>query len=99
MKSYSLLILLAVAFVFLLVGISIPGLDSPLHLIFVVTAIVIGFVFYLRVFWEVITSHELEPGEKMLWTVAIVCLPIIGNMFYVIIHNSAASKQTPKTES
>jgi len=98
MKTYSPLLLLAIAFVLFLVGISIPGADSPLHIIFVVVAVVLGFIFYLRIFLEVIRSHELSQGERTLWTVAIVCLPVIGNLLYVLIHNSAASSQTPKPE-
>jgi len=98
MKTYSPLLLVAVAFVLFLVGISIPGIDSPLHIIFVAVAVVLGFIFYLRIFLEVIRSHDLSQGERTLWTVAIVCLPVIGNILYVLIHNSAASKQTPKAE-
>jgi heme/copper-type cytochrome/quinol oxidase subunit 4 len=99
MKTYSPLLLLAIAFVLFLVGISIPGVDSPIHIIFVVVAVVLGFIFYLRIFLEVITSDKLKPGERTLWTTAIVCLPVIGNILYVLIHNSVASKQTPKPEA
>ena len=90
--------LLAVAFVLFLIGISIPGTESPVHIAVVVTAIAIGFAFYLRVFWEVLTTAELNQGERTLWIIAIVCLPMIGNMLYVIIHNASASKQVPKAD-
>jgi hypothetical protein len=99
MKTYSPLLLVAVAFILFLVGISIPGIDSPLHIIVVVISVLLGFIFYLRIFLEVLKSRELNSGERTLWTVAIVCLPIIGNILYVLIHNSAASRQIPKPEA
>jgi len=99
MKTYSPLLLLAIAFVLFLVGISIPGIDSPLHIILVVVAVALGFIFYVRIFLEVIRSDELNQGERTLWTVAIVCLPVIGNILYVLIHKSAASSQSPKPEA
>ena len=93
MKHFKQLILLAVAFIMFLVGISIPGRDSPLHIIIVSLAVLIGFDFYLRVFHQVRTLPELTRGERTLWTIAIVCLPVIGNMLFVIIYYSAASRQ------
>jgi hypothetical protein len=98
MKKYSQLLLLAIAFIMLLVGISIPGRESPKHIIFVIAAVLLGFIFYLRIFWEVIKTPELGSDERIFWIVAIVCLPVIGNMLYVIIHYSAAGKQVLKPE-
>src|SRR5690349_13119927 len=99
MKNFSKLILLGVAFVLFLIGISIPGIDSPLHIILVVASVAIGFSFYLVVFLEVVRSPELTRGERILWIVAIICLPVIGNMLYVLIHYSTASTQVPKPET
>ncbi len=98
MKNFSALILLVIAFILFLIGISIPGINRPIHIIFVMAGMLLGFIFYLRVFREVLTSSKLSRGERILWIVAIVCLPMIGNMFYIIIHNSAESKQIPDTE-
>ncbi|HMG66760.1 MAG TPA: PLDc N-terminal domain-containing protein [Chitinophagaceae bacterium] len=98
MKRYSLLILLAASFVLFLTGISIVGPQRPIHIIFVIAGIVLGFIFYLVTLLSVIRSSSMNSGQKTLWIIAIVCLPMIGNMLYVIIYNSVASKQIPKPE-
>lgn len=99
MKRYSQLLLLAIAFILFLIGITIPGIENPVHVSFVVAGVVIGFIFYLRIFLEVLKTPEMKSDERIFWIVAIVCLPVIGNMLYVIIHNSATGKQVPKIET
>ena len=98
MKKYSQLLLLAISFILFLVGISIPGRNRPIHIIPVVAAVLLGLIFYVQIFREVIKTPELGSDERIFWIVAIVCLPVIGNMLYVLIHRSAASKQIPKPE-
>lgn len=98
MKNLSLLILLIVSFVVFLVGISIPGRGRLIHIIFVVAGIAVGFVFYLLTFTQVIKTPSLTPGRRIFWIVAIVCLPMIGNVIYVIFHDADVRKQVPKPE-
>ncbi|HET9825331.1 MAG TPA: hypothetical protein VFP87_08355 [Chitinophagaceae bacterium] len=98
MKNLSLLILLVVAFLLFLIGISIPGTARPLHIIFVVAGTALGFVFYLLTFRQVLTTPSLSPGRRIFWIVAIVCVPMIGNLVYVIIHDADVRKQVPKPE-
>jgi hypothetical protein len=95
MKNLSLLILLFVSFILFLVGISIPGRGTTLHIIFVVTGVVLGFVFYSLSFRQVLS---LRSERKIFWIVAIVCLPMIGNLIYIIVHDALTRKQIPKTE-
>jgi hypothetical protein len=96
MKGISLSILLAVAFILFLIGISIPGINSAGHIILVSAGVLVGFVFYLRVFWDVIHSPGLSRGERTLWTVVILCVPVIGNLLYVLIRKLSASRQGSK---
>jgi hypothetical protein len=95
MKNFSLLILLAVSFILFLVGVSIPGRQKPIHIILVVLGVVLGFIFYLLTFYLIRKKASLGRGERMLWTVAIVILPMIGNMLYILIHDLSSSKQVP----
>jgi hypothetical protein len=99
MKNLSLLILLVTSFILFLVGVSIPGMQTPLHVIFVVAATALGFIFYIVTFMQVIKTRSLNPGQRIFWIVAIVCLPVIGNLIYVIIHDADVRKQIPKTET
>ena len=95
MKNFSLLILLFVSFILFLVGISIPGRGTTLHIIFVVTGVLLGFVFYSLSFKQVVS---LRSERRIFWIVAIVCLPMIGNLIYIIVHDALTRKQIPKTE-
>ena len=98
MKNLSLLILLFVSFILFLVGISIPGRGTVLHTIVVVTAVVLGFVFYVISFHQVLTTPSLRGERRIFWIVAIVCLLMIGNLICIIVHDALTRKQIPKTD-
>lgn len=98
MKNLSLLILLVISFVLFLVGISIPGRETPLHVIFVVAGTCLGFAFHVLTFMQVIKTPSLSPGRRIFWIVAIVCLPVIGTLIYIIMHDADVRKQVPKPE-
>ena len=98
MKNLSLLILLIVSFILFLVGVSIPGRGTALHIIVVVTAVALGFVFYLLTFHQVLTSPSLKGQRRIFWIVALVRLPMIGNLIYIIVHDALTRKQIPKTD-
>jgi hypothetical protein len=98
MKNLSLFILLCVSFILFLVGISIPGRVTTLHIIVVVTAVVLGFVFYGLSLHQVLTTPSLRGERRIFWIVAIVCLPMIGNLIYIIVHDALTRRQIPKTD-
>jgi hypothetical protein len=98
MKNLSLLILIITSFILFLVGVSIPGREAPLHVILVVAGTALGFIFYVLTFMQVIKTPSLTAGRRIFWIVAIVCVPMIGNLIYVIIHDADVRKQIPKPE-
>ena len=98
MKNLSWLILLFVSFILFLVGISIPGRGSALHIIVVVTAVALGFLFYLLTFHQVLTTPSLKGEKRIFWIVALVCLPMIGNLIYIIVDDALTRNQIPKTD-
>lgn len=85
MKNVSLLAMVVVAFLLFIIGVFIPGTLNPWHIAFVTAGMITGFVFYLLSFRKMRTDKTLSEGRKMLWTVVIVCLPMIGNTFYIIV--------------
>lgn len=95
MKNLSLLILLVISFILFLIGILIPGRGTTLHVFVVVTSIVLGFVFYAVSFKQVLS---LKSERRIFWIVAIVCVPMIGNLIYIIVHDALTRKQIPKTD-
>jgi len=95
MKNLSLLILLIVSFILFLVGISIPGRGTALHIIVVVTSVALGFLFYALTLHQVL---KLKSERRIFWIVAVVCLPMIGNLIFIIVHDALTRKQIPKTD-
>ena len=98
MKNLSLLILLVISFVLFMIGISIPGIRRPIHIIFVVAGVAFGFIFYILTFRQVIKTSSLNSGQRIFWIVAIVCVPMIGNLIYIILQDAFTRKQIPKPE-
>ena len=98
MKILSLLILLIISFILFMIGIFIPGTGTPLHIFFVVSGVVIGFLFYVLTFMNVLKTPSLNGGKRIFWIVAIVCLPMIGNLIYILLQDAFTRKQIPKPE-
>ena len=98
MKNLSLLVLLSISFILFLVGISIPGRGTALHILFVVTSIILGLTFYMLSFHQVLTTPSLKGERRIFWIVAIVCLPMIGNLIYIIVQDALTRAQIPKTD-
>ncbi len=98
MKNFRLLILLIISFVLFIIGITIPGIGSPLHIIFVATGITLGFIFYLLTFIQALKTPSLSNGRRIFWIIAIVCVPMIGNLIYIIVEDALTRKQIPKPE-
>jgi hypothetical protein len=98
-KNLSLLILLAFSAIFFFVGISIPGQRSFLHVSFVITGVALGFIFYLITFRHVLKTPTLDSGKRIFWIVAIVCVPMIGNLIYVLLQYAFTKKQIPKPQT
>ena len=95
MKNLSLLILLFVSFILFLIGVSIPGRGTALHIFVVVTAVMLGAVFYVLSLRQAL---NLKTERRIFWIVAIVCLPMIGNLIFIIVHDALTRKQIPKTD-
>ena len=95
MKNLSFITLLFVSFILFLVGISIPGRGTALHIIVVATAVLVGFVFYALSFRKAL---QLTGERRIFWIVAIVCLPMIGNLIFLIVHDALTTRQIPKTD-
>jgi phospholipase D-like protein len=58
----------------------------------------LGFIFYVLTFMQVLKTPSLSPGRRIFWIVAIVCVPMIGNLIYLIMHDADVRKQVPKPE-
>jgi len=52
-------------------------------------------VFYVLSFRQVL---NLKSERRIFWIVAIVCVPMIGNLIYIIVHDALTRRQIPKTD-
>jgi len=41
---------------------------------------------------------NLKSERRIFWIVAIVCVPMIGNLIYIIVHDALTRKQILKTD-
>jgi hypothetical protein len=98
MKNLSLIILLIIAALLFTIGLFIPGTGKPLHIIFVVSGMVLGFLFYLLSFIQVIKTPSLSNARRIFWIVLIVCVPMIGNLIYIVVHDTLTRRQVPKQQ-
>ena len=98
MKDVSLLSMVIIAFLLFLIGVFVPGRQNPWHIILVTAVLVTGFTFYMLSFQKMLKDRRLIKGRRMFWIVSIVCLPMIGNIFYVIMNMMSAGPQIIKSD-
>jgi Na+/melibiose symporter-like transporter len=55
--------------------------------------------------WICVLCTKLQKGfanslgeRRIFWIVAIVCLPMIGNLIFLIVHDALTTRQIPKTD-
>jgi len=98
MKNLSLLLLLIAACILFAIGVFIPGTGKPLHIIFVIAGTMLGFIFYLLTFIQVIKTPSLSSQRRIFWIIVIVCVPMIGNVIYLIVHDTLTRRQVAKPQ-
>ena len=54
------------------------------------------FVFYIITFRWMLRSTSVPPKRRVFWTTAIICLPVIANIIYVIMHDAFLHPEVPK---
>jgi hypothetical protein len=99
MKIFPLLILIIVAAILFSIGLYIPGRPTISHYIFLIAGAILGFIFYLITFIHVIKTPTLNSAKRMFWIVAIICVPVIGNVIYLLLQSAFTKKQIPKPEN
>ena len=99
MKTVPLLIMFILSAILFFGGMSIPGQKSFLHLTLIVAGVILGAIFYVITFRDAIKTPTLNKGKRMFWIVAIVCVPMIGNLVYVLLQSAFTKKQIPKPEN
>lgn len=92
------LLLLAVAGS-LLGGVSFfirPEQQAFLKYFLLALAALILLAFYFLTIRQVIKKENFNPAEKIFWTIFILCVPLIGNVIYLIISSAVNGPQVLK---
>ena len=93
--SLRLLLLPFAGLLIFLTGISVARHHSLLHFGLIILGVLVVLAFYFLTFAEVIVTLPEDPYKKIFWVVAIACVPIAGNVVYVIFHEMAMQRQQP----
>ena len=65
------------------------------YLILGVSALIL-LLFYSLSFMDVLKNENLNQQRRIFWTIVIICVPLIGNVLYLIINDAINRPQQPK---
>jgi hypothetical protein len=95
MKGLRLLLLPAFGFALFVTGLLIAGDHKVTRDALVILSVLITLVFYFITMAHVIKTYSSGDSKKLFWLVAIICLPVIGNIIYIIFLETANKQQEP----
>ncbi len=95
MKGLKLLLLPLLGVMLLATGLVIPAYMT-IRYILLISSVIVTLIFYFITLRHLIKDFPLDSSKKIFWTVAIICLPVIGNVIYVIFLETSARKQRPQ---
>jgi hypothetical protein len=98
MKKNGRLLLLAMAGA-LIGGISFfirPELHPVVKYLMLAFAALVLLVFYFLTIRQVIKKDNFNASEKICWTIVILCVPLIGNVIYLVISSAVNGPQVLK---
>lgn len=95
MKGLKILwLLIAGSFLFLAGMLISPNYEAVKYTLLISGTVVVT-VFYLVTLLRVINTNTLSQSRRIFWLIAVVCVPIMGNLAYVIIHDTLMRRQVP----
>jgi hypothetical protein len=73
-----------------------PEQHAFLKYLLLACAALVLLLFYFLTVRQVIKKQSLNPSEKIFWTIVIICVPLIGNVIYLIISSAVNGPQVLK---
>ncbi len=71
---------------------AITAYSYPLLSVFLTTLWIVGFIFWIwlviAVFADIFRSHDMSGWSKALWVLAVLILPFIGVLMYLIVRGT-----------
>ena len=96
MKGLRLLLLPAIGFALFVTGVLISDSQKIVRGTFVICSVLITLVFYFITLSHVIRGVVRGESKKLFWLVAIICVPVVGNIIYIIFLETANRRQQPQ---
>ena len=95
MKNIRLLVLAAAGFSVFIAGLVTSSAHWILHLSLLIAGATIILFFYFSTLVPVFKMARDDVPKKIFWLIAIICMPVIGNIIYLIFQETANRKQKP----
>lgn len=99
MRHSRLIWLIALGALLFAIGLFVPFSYYYLRATLLIAGAALGFLFYLYTLIEVLKSKSLRQSRKIFWMVVIVCVPVFGNLIYIVMQDSMSHKQTPRLQN
>lgn len=77
-------------------GLLLSGSNSGTVLM--ITGALVTLVFYFITLFDVIGLYRKGLPKSIFWVIGVICLPVIGNIIYVIFREMANKKQVVVTQ-
>lgn len=95
MKNIRLLVLVFTGCILFFIGLMMPDYNTFLSYLFMITGAFMVLLFYFITLLHVIKTFSHDSSKKIFWLIALVCVPVLGNIIYVIFRETANRRQTP----
>ncbi|MEO8406592.1 MAG: PLDc N-terminal domain-containing protein [Chitinophagaceae bacterium] len=99
MKHSRALWLIATGTLIFAIGLFLPLTMKVFRTGVLIAGAALVFLFYLSILFEVLTSKNISPSRRVFWLVAIICVPILGNLIYIVMNDSMKRRQTPRFQN
>jgi sulfite exporter TauE/SafE len=73
-----------------------PAEHAVIKYMLLAIAALIILLFHLLIFRQVLKKENLDSAERIFWTISIICLPLIGDIIYLIINDAVNRPQELK---
>jgi drug/metabolite transporter (DMT)-like permease len=96
MEKLKILILAGIGLIISIIGLTMAVDKNKTGYVLLSIGALILFIFYIITFRRMLRSPSVNPKRRVLWTTAIIMLPVIANIVYVIMHDAFLHPEIPK---
>lgn len=99
MKNISLILIVLGGIVLFMAG-ALPHYNYPVVRYILMTAGGVAvFAFYLISLLQVLRTRSIRNSRRIIWVILIICVPIAGNLIYILFHDAQVSSRVPETKN